>query len=355
MKENTTYDALVLFSAGLDSLLTAKVLMKQGLRVKCLHFVTPFFGHPGHVKGWEKTYGLDIDIIDVGNAYVDMMRKGPKYGFGKLFNPCVDCKILMLSTAKKLLKKYGASFIATGEVVGQRPMSQRPDALNSIRNDSETEGFLLRPLSAKHLPPTPMEESGLVDREQLYGFYGRGRKDQMALVRELGVREEDIPTPAGGCRLTESPSACRYAPIFEHYPDATDQDFYLANVGRQYWAGTHWLSIGRDKISNEMIERNIRPTDYVFQLKDYPGPLVLGRPFAGEWSEEALRDAAAMTAYFSPRARRAGTETPVILRQGDEERELSVLPSKENSTGFHENVWKDVKYVRNGMDLHHTR
>lgn len=348
MTMNKPYDALSLFSAGLDSLLAAKVLEAQGLRVKCLHFVTPFFGHPGKVKGWRETYGLDIDIVNIGDEYVELMKSGPKYGFGKFFNPCVDCKIIMLQHTRKLLAKYGAKFIATGEVIGQRPMSQRRDAMNSVRNESQTDGLLLRPLCAKNLDPTPMEESGLVDREQLYGIYGRGRKDQMRLAEEFGIT--DIPTPAGGCRLTESASACRYAPVFEHHPNPTAKDFYLSNVGRQYWAGTHWLSIGRDKNSNEMIRRNIMDTDLVFDVEGYPGPLALGRQITGDWSEEAVKDAAAFMASFSPKARRAEVPVKVLVRKGDSEHTVTIMPSRETALGWHERTWKDAIPTRNAMD-----
>jgi hypothetical protein len=348
MTKNTTYDALALFSAGLDSLLSAKVLQAQGLRVKCLHFVTPFFGHPGRVRGWRKTYGLDIDVVNIGDDYVQMMLDKPKYGFGKYYNPCVDCKIIMLRHTRQLLEKYGATFIATGEVVGQRPMSQRRDAMNSVINESGTEGLLLRPLCAKTLPPTPMEESGLVDRERLYGISGRGRKDQLRLAEEFGIT--DIPTPAGGCRLTEQASACRYAPVFQHHPAPTAQDFYLSNVGRQYWADTHWLTIGRDQHSNEMIRRNITETDLVFDVVGYPGPLALGRQFAGAWTEDAVRDAAAFMASFSPKARRAETDITVTVTQGDTEHTVTIYPSRETALGWKECTWQDAIPTRNAMD-----
>ncbi|NJB69100.1 hypothetical protein GGQ74_002794 [Desulfobaculum xiamenense] len=350
MTNKTTYDALVLYSAGLDSLLAARVLEAQGLRVKCLHFVSPFFGHPGRVKGWRATYGLDIDIVNIGDAYIDMMRKGPRYGFGKLFNPCVDCKIIMIEHARALMPRYGATFIATGEVVGQRPMSQRRDAMNSIRNETTSEDILLRPLCALILDPTPMELSGLVDRERLYGFSGRGRNEQLRLAAEFGIT--DIPTPGGGCKLTESASACRYAPVFQHHPTATAQDFHLANVGRQYWSGAHWLSIGRDQRSNEMIERNITPGDLVFSLRDFPGPLALGRQVAGDWSDDAVADAAAFVASFSPKARKAETDIAVAVRHGETTRDVVVRPSRETALGWKETSWDDAVPVRNAMDPH---
>ena len=139
--------------------------MDQGLTVLGLHFVTPFFGKPELIPFWKEHYGLDAVAVDIQQKYVDMMLDGPSQGFGKWLNPCIDCKITMLSHAVSLLPKYGARFLISGEVVGQRPMSQRADALNLITKRAHVRDVLLRPLSAKGLKPTPMEESGLVDRE----------------------------------------------------------------------------------------------------------------------------------------------------------------------------------------------
>lgn len=132
-----TYDVIALFSGGLDSILAVKVLEAQGLRVKTLHFFTPFFGKPQARKYWEKLYDLDLTAIDVGDEFVEMMKAGPDSGFGKVLNPCVDCKILLLRRAKELLSRFGATFLATGEVLGQRPMSQRLDTLNRISREAE--------------------------------------------------------------------------------------------------------------------------------------------------------------------------------------------------------------------------
>ncbi len=191
---NTTPHAFALFSGGLDSILAARLIMEQGLVVRCLHFVTPFFGKPRSIPYWEKVYGLEIEAVDVGEDFVRMLRERPAHGFGKVMNPCVDCKILMMRKAREIMKERGASFIISGEVLGQRPMSQRRDTLNVIRRDAEVRDVLLRPLSAQHLDPTEAERSGLVDRSKLLGFFGRGRKDQMALAERMGLTE--IPTPA---------------------------------------------------------------------------------------------------------------------------------------------------------------
>jgi tRNA-specific 2-thiouridylase len=308
----TAPDALALFSGGLDSILAAKTLEAQGLRVLCLHFVSPFFGHPGRLEHWRERHDLSIVSVDVGQAFVDLLLDGPVHGLGKILNPCVDCKILLLSRARELLPAYGARFLASGEVVGQRPMSQRRDALNVISREAGVRGLLLRPLSAKSLPPTPMEEGGLVDRERLHAFSGRGRNNQLGLAAQLGVR--DIPTPAGGCLLTEKESAKRYWPLLATLPRPRPEDFSLANVGRQFWSGARWLVVGRNQADNEALERLAAPGDMLFKVADYPGPLGLARPRAGvEWDAAAVRAAAAVVAGFSPKARRTGGPVAVAV------------------------------------------
>ena len=180
--------------------------MEQGLVVRCLHFVTPFFGKPQLIPHWEKVYGLEVEAVDVGEAFVRLLRERPAHGFGKVMNPCVDCKTMMRK-ARELMKKWGASFLISGEVLGQRPMSQRRDTLNVIRRDAEVKESLLRPLRAQLLDPTAPEISGLVDRNKLLGIFGRGRKSQMALADQMGPKE--IPTPAGGAnqRKRKTPGA----------------------------------------------------------------------------------------------------------------------------------------------------
>lgn len=290
-----------MFSGGLDSILAARTMMAQGIDVLCLHFISPFFGHPDKIDAWEKEYGLTIRPVDVGQEYVDMMLAGPPHGVGKGLNPCVDCKILMLRRCRELLGVHGAKFIVTGEVKGQRPMSQRRDALDVISRDAGVRDVLLRPLCARTMKPTPMEESGLVDRERLHNFGGRSRRPQMGLAKALGVTK--IPQPAGGCKLTEFESAKRYMPLFLHAKPARPEDFHLSNVGRQFWSGGRWLALGRNKADNETLARMAEPGDLLLAVRDYPGPLALIRELPGApWSEADLLDAAALVASYSPKA-----------------------------------------------------
>lgn len=307
--------------------------MDQGLSVLGLHFVTPFFGNPEMIPFWEEHYGIEVETVDICDIYVDMLLDGPSQGFGKWLNPCIDCKIVMLSHAASLLPEYGAKFLISGEVVGQRPMSQRPDALNVITKRGNVRDVLLRPLCAKNLPPTPMEESGLVDRERLHDIYGRGRKPQYALAERYGFTE--IPTPAGGCCLTEAQGAARFVQLLTHRPRPTSNDFRLARFGRQYWAGSHWLVFGRTAGDNHLIETCVEPTDYVLRVDGFPGPLAVCRPVAGDWDSDAIRDAAALVTSYSGKARKhfaaTGELIKVSVRRGDAVETIEIIPTRENA------------------------
>ncbi len=296
-------DAVVLFSGGLDSILAAKLLEEQGLRVRCLHFHSPFFGDPAAVGYWRRTYRLEIDAVDVSEDFCDLLRRRPEHNFGKVLNPCMDCKILLLRHARRHMERLGARIVATGEVLGQRPMSQRRDALNVIRRDAGVEDVLLRPLSALHLPPIPAEEEGFVDRSRLLGISGRGRKEQLALAERFRLAR--IPTPGGGCRLTEKENARRYWPVLCRLPHPTAADFHLANLGRQFWLERHdryfWLSMGRNVRDNEALAAALGPEDARIGLAGLPGPMAVAR-FGASWPADVLADAAALTASYAGKA-----------------------------------------------------
>ena len=347
------YHALALLSGGLDSILAVKVLQEQGLRVLGLHYVSPFFGKPHLIGHWREEYGIEAVNVDIRKSFLNMLVR-PAHGYGKHMNPCVDCKILMLTHAKTLLPKYGASFLVSGEVLGQRPMSQRADTLNLIRKDAGVKELLLRPLSAQKLGPTPMEESGLVDRTRLPGFWGRGRKDQLALAAHFGITV--IPTPAGGCNLAEAEASARYLPILQNLAEASARDFSLSHLGRQYWAGPYWLSIGRNQHDNQALENARRPTDILLRLRDLPGPMALGRqyePAAGvkpgaspqAWPADVLADACAFAASYSPKGRthsedgaEAGRPVVMVVRQGkgsaETVTEIAVTPARQTPLGW---------------------
>lgn len=331
----TAYDAVALFSGGLDSILAVKIMQEQGARVKCLHFTSPFFGKPELVRHWRELHGLDITCVDVGQEFCDLLANRPAHGFGKWLNPCVDCKILMVRKAVRLMPEYGAFCIVSGEVVGQRPMSQRRDALNIVRRDAGVKDLLIRPLCAKRLEPTLVEEQGLVDRERLLSIGGRGRKDQLALARQYGLKE--IPTPAGGCLLAECESAKRYWPLLKQTTTPRAEDFELANIGRQFWHEGHWLVIGRNMSDNQRLEAMAGEGDFVFKTANFPGPLGIGRPLrsggeGGFWASETLRLAAAFLASFSSKACKSAEKVLVRVCRGQDgnrgEELLEVAPNR---------------------------
>jgi len=336
-----TYHALSLFSGGLDSILATRMVMAQGLSVLGLHFVSPFFGKPQAVAAWERDYGVTLEVIDIGQAFVDMLAARPAHGLGKTLNPCVDCKILMLRQARALLSHFGAQFLVSGEVLGQRPMSQREDTLNAIRNDAGVRDLLLRPLCAKLLPPTPMEESGLVDRERLGAIHGRGRKAQLELARAMGISR--IPAQGGGCRLTEKESARRYWPLLQ-FAALRAEDFHLANVGRQLWHGRHWLVLSRSERDGQVLCSLRRPGDLVFQLEQFPGPTGIARPLPGAaWDVATVRQAAATLAHFAPKARAAGGAIRVRMENDHSQHTVEVLPAC-----FFEKppAWEDIREAK---------
>lgn len=334
------YHAVALFSGGLDSILAVKVMQEQGLRVKCLHFTSPFFGKPDQVARWQELHDLDIVCVDLASEFCAMLAGGPAHGFGKWLNPCVDCKILMVRRAAELMEQYGAFCIVSGEVLGQRPMSQRRDTLNVISRDARARELLLRPLCAKRLEPTPMEEQGLVDRERLCGIGGRGRKDQLELARHFSLKE--IPTPAGGCLLAECESARRYWPLLRLASSPAAQDFELANIGRQYWREACWMCIGRNMSDNQRLEALLRPGDMSFKTLGYPGPLGLARPLHQKsWTPERVRQGAALLASFSPKACKAQTQVQVRVQCNGEEQVVAVTP--ERDSGWAEPSWEAMK------------
>lgn len=333
------FHGLALFSGGLDSILAVRLLQEQGLKVLGLHFVSPFFGQPERIEEWEKTYGVPVTAVDISLPFVEMLCSGPRYGLGRILNPCVDCKILMLSRARELLKDYGASFIISGEVIGQRPMSQRQDTLNIIKRDALVKNILIRALSAKLLPPTDPEKSGLVDREKLGSISGRGRKEQLRLASELGITP--IPTPGGGCLLTEKESAKRYLPLVKHKPKPGPEDFCLANTGRQFWNNGYWLSIGRNKEDNDRLEELAQDNDYLFKLAFFPGPLGLGRPTdSNSWPPEVIESACELVSRFSPKARKSNRQVDLTIRKGENVQEILVWPGQlEQATLWEGPVW----------------
>ena len=292
--------AFSLLSGGLDSLLATRLIMDQGVEVTALHFITPFFGY--HRKGqearyqerWRKLYGIEARIIDVGGDYLQVLRN-PRHGYGKNFNPCIDCKIFLFSRAREILEGEKADFLISGEVLGQRPMSQRRDTMRIVERDSGSEGILLRPLCAQLLKPTRAETEGLVDRSRLLGITGRGRKPQMALAESMGIRH--YPTPAGGCLLTDPELAGRIRKLFTQSSEVSVDEILLLQVGRHFQiSADQHLAVGRREAENLRLLELFREGDTLLRVHGIPGPLGL---FRGPEEEKGLELAASIVARYS--------------------------------------------------------
>lgn len=256
--------ALALLSGGLDSTLAVKVMLDQGIAVEALNFTSPFCTCTSKNAGCKseairvaEEFGIPIKVMNKGVEYLEIVRK-PKHGYGKGMNPCVDCRIFLLRKAKEYMAESGADFVITGEVLGQRPMSQRRDTLRVIERESGLEGLLLRPLSAKHFKSTIPEQEGWVDREKLLAIQGRSRREQMELATELDVK--NYPCPAGGCLLTELSFVSKIRDVFDHADELNLRDFRLLKMGRHFRVGPRTkVLIGRNEAENEVLSLAVQP------------------------------------------------------------------------------------------------
>ena len=326
--------AFSLLSGGLDSLLSTRLIMEQGVDVIGLHFITPFFGYQKkgreerHEERWRRLYGIRARIIDVSEEYFRVLRS-PRYGYGKNFNPCVDCKIFLLSKAKKMMEEEKVDFLVTGEVLGQRPMSQRRDTLRIIERDSGTDGLLLRPLCARLLKPTRPEVEGWVDRAKLLSMSGRGRKPQIELAERMGIRH--YPAPAGGCLLTDPEMANRVRKLFSRSPAVTVSEILLLQVGRHFrLAEDQHLALGRRDEENQKLLELRRDGDILLKLHGIPGPLGLLR---GRDDEKGVRAAASIVVRYSKAREKPAAEVEVTRIPGIDGR-LTVAPASDEEILF---------------------
>jgi tRNA U34 2-thiouridine synthase MnmA/TrmU len=267
-----------MFSGGLDSSIAIHLIKKQGIEIIALHFVLPFYSKLGFsfekIKIAAKELDVPLKIIEEDEEYLEMF-KNCEYGFGKNINPCLDCRIHRLIKAKKIMEEIGASFIITGEVVGQRPMSQRRDCLDIIDKKTGLKGYILRPLCAKLLKPTVPEERGWVNREELLDFWGRGRKNQIEYATKNNIK---YPSPAGGCILTQKRTSERYKDLVEHNKNFTLNDFKLLAYGRHFRI-SHKLKMiqSRNEKENYIISKLILPQDIVLSMQNILGPIAILR------------------------------------------------------------------------------
>jgi tRNA-uridine 2-sulfurtransferase len=292
MNEHRRVRALGIFSGGLDSMLSCLVLRRAGVEVEAVTFSTPFFG-PERALRSARHIGVTLRVAEVGAAHLELV-KDPPHGYGSNLNPCIDCHAFMFRQAGQILQAEGFDFLFSGEVLGQRPMSQNKQALALVAKLSGCGERILRPLCAQNLPATAMETSGLVDRARLGAFSGRSRKPQMALAAELGVT--DYPAPAGGCLLTEPGFSHRLKDLWQHDPGAGVEQVELLKHGRHLrLSPLAKLVVGRNQADNQALEQAAPPGALRLRALGAPGPLglYLGPPAA----EELLLAAAILAGY----------------------------------------------------------
>jgi tRNA-specific 2-thiouridylase len=271
--------AIGLLSGGLDSILAVLLVKEQDIEVLALNFVTPFTlesedGCRGGMVELACRLGAELRVQHLGSEYLEML-KDPAHGYGRNMNPCIDCHAFMLREARKVMEAEGATFVFTGEVLGERPMSQHRRGLQIVERESGLEGRLLRPLSALLLPPTAVEEQGIVDRARLHGISGRSRKPQIRLAQVLGVTE--YPAPAGGCLLTD-PLYSRKVKDLITFGELDVASARLLRVGRHYRLGcSAKLVVGRDQTENAALEGFSRGNDVILSTFPIPGPVGLLR------------------------------------------------------------------------------
>ncbi|MDX1595529.1 MAG: tRNA (5-methylaminomethyl-2-thiouridylate)-methyltransferase [Nitrosopumilaceae archaeon] len=319
---------VALLSGGLDSQLAVKMMQKQGFEVSAVAIKTPFCDFDcGRGCGFEireraDDLNVNLKTVYLGDEYIEML-KHPKYGRGAGFNPCVDCRSMMFDAAKKHMEEIGADFIISGEVLGQRPMSQHKQALKTIEKESELEGKIVRPLSGRLLPKTDPEKDGLIKREDLGMIRGRTRRAQLDMAREFGI--ENPPNAGGGCLLTDPAFGLRAKDLFEHIETPTTNDIDLLKIGRHHRLDEKTkLVVGRNKEENEMIQALALPEDILLETRDYVGPTSILR---GSTANEYLQLAASITLRYSDSPKAEKNYVKVI--KNDSNQEIFVESAKE--------------------------
>lgn len=293
--------AIALYSGGLDSTLAVLVALREGIEVTAVTFLTHFGCDISDRSSCSKKpfaasekFGFEVKLCHLADKFIEIV-KNPKFGHGKNMNPCIDCRILMLREAKELMVMRGADFVITGEVLGQRPMSQRRDTFPKIDREAGLDGRVLRPLSAKLMKPTIPEQMGIVDREKLCNFHGRSRKPQMALARDLGLTE--YPAPAGGCLLTDPVYSYRLRDMLMHNPSPALRDINILRLGRHFRTSDGCkIVVGRDENENKAIESLAENDDYLLRVNGFGGPLTI---VFGNATREDLNFAASICARYS--------------------------------------------------------
>ncbi len=316
---------VVMISGGLDSTLAAKILLEQGIELCGVYLSAPW-GCCDKTKAMKvaSSLGIDFMVVKLTEEYIKMLQK-PKFGYGANMNPCIDCRIYMFHKAKELMAEVGADFLVTGEVLGQRPMSQMKPSLILIEEEAGLKGKVVRPLSAKLLPPTLPEEAGIIDREKLYDISGRSRKIQMELAIKYGILE--YPNPAGGCLLTDPQFSIRVKDLFEHQEEIDLEDMEMLRIGRHFRVdGATKLIVGRNEQENVTLVEYLAPGRVLFEPDDFPAPSVL---LVGPPNDAAEQLALRMIAAYT-RPEKRPSEAKVHRRIGFSWDAMPVSPPGES-------------------------
>ncbi len=320
--------AIALLSGGLDSILAIRVAMDQDIEVEAMNYSSPFCTCTSRTSGCSaaaaaaQQLGVPLKVINVSREFFEIV-KNPPHGYGRNMNPCIDCRILIFKKAGEYMKESGASFIITGEVLGERPMSQRLDAMKLIETQSGLEGMIVRPLSAALLEPSIPENEGWIDRSKLLAIRGRSRKPQIELAASYDIK--NYPCPAGGCLLTDRIFSSRMRDLVEHVPDFTMNDVNLLKVGRHFRLSPGVKTVvGRDEAECSRIEALSVETDILLEDADRPGPLTLIR---GEPDPEQIELAAAIAARYC----KPGAESVRIAIRERSQETLTIRPADEET------------------------
>ncbi|MFO7904323.1 MAG: hypothetical protein R6U98_16790 [Pirellulaceae bacterium] len=306
---------VALLSSGLDSQLAVRLMLQQGIQVEAVHVRTLFTHDRDRTAEVANELAVPLTVLDQDDEYLDIVRS-PRFGRGGGMNPCIDCRIYMVRRAFAFMNEINAQFVVSGEVVGQRPMSQKRRDLETISHHGGCFDVLLRPLSAKNLPPTRPEREGWVDRSKLYGFAGRGRRPLIKLARSLGMRT--IPSPSSGCLLTDKHFSHKVFDLLRHQPSNGAWDFELLKHGRhfRYDDGVK-VVLGRREEENRVLEYLHALPDAtssaLVKPDDFRGPAGL---IVGPTSEGALRFARGLLLRYAKRNTADGNRVYVALRDG---------------------------------------
>lgn len=286
---------VALLSGGLDSTLAIASMLEQNVDVEAVHFTTPFCNCDAcAVDAVGEKFQIRVHNMFLGQEFLDIVA-APPHGYGSQMNPCIDCRILMFTKAKTLAQQVNANYIVTGEVLNERPFSQRRRAMYLIEKASQLEGKVLRPLSAKLLPETELKKTGVIDRKKLHSIQGRRRLPQMRLAKQWGLN--DYPCPAGGCLLTDPHFAARLKDFLAHYGTPTVPDVYLLKLGRHFRIHQSKIIVGRNEIENHaLLGFTHRIESPYLEVIDFMSPITL---VTGPLNDSILRKAAELTVRYS--------------------------------------------------------